>query len=146
MLEPMSDSAGSVCITPLLLLSLVFQAFLSLLVSHILQSVSSHPCMCCSHGFIDNLQLGGPTPIGARKAPLSEKYLSMMQEVALNEQVCCDQSILTVSNHVTRDTCACMVYKDHLLAAWSSSLHSSMLSDWLNFCFDFNCYVCRAMR
>lgn len=43
--------------------------------------------MCCSHGFIDNLQLGGPTPIGARKAPLSEKYLSMMQEVALNEQV-----------------------------------------------------------
>ena len=41
----------------------------------------------CSHGFIDNLQLGGPTPIGARKAPLSEKYLSMMQEVALNEQV-----------------------------------------------------------
>ena len=42
----------------------------------------------CSHGFIDNLQLGGPTPIGARKAPLSEKYLSMMQEVALNEQVC----------------------------------------------------------
>ncbi|KAA6422535.1 MAG: hypothetical protein FRX49_07396, partial [Trebouxia sp. A1-2] len=38
------------------------------------------------HGFIDNLQLGGPTPIGARKAPLSEKYLSMMQEVALNEQ------------------------------------------------------------
>lgn len=43
--------------------------------------------LCCSHGFIDNLQLGGPTPIGARKAPLSEKYLSMMQEVALNEQV-----------------------------------------------------------
>ena len=43
--------------------------------------------MCCSHGFIDNLQLGGPTPMGARKAPLSEKYLSMMQEVALNEQV-----------------------------------------------------------
>lgn len=42
----------------------------------------------CRHGFIDNLQLGGPTPIGARKAPLSEKYLSMMQEVALNEQVC----------------------------------------------------------
>lgn len=38
------------------------------------------------HGFIDNLQLGGPTPMGARKAPLSEKYLSMMQEVALNEQ------------------------------------------------------------
>ena len=48
----------------------------------------SHVCFgFCSHGFIDNLQLGGPTPIGARKAPLSEKYLSMMQEVALNEQV-----------------------------------------------------------
>ena len=46
--------------------------------------------MFCSHGFIDNLQLGGPTPIGARKAPLSEKYLSMMQEVALNEQVMAD--------------------------------------------------------
>ncbi len=45
--------------------------------------------VCCSHGFIDNLQLGGPIPIGARKAPLSEKYLSMMQEVALNEQVSC---------------------------------------------------------
>lgn len=44
--------------------------------------------LVCRHGFIDNLQLGGPTPIGARKAPLSEKYLSMMQEVALNEQVC----------------------------------------------------------
>ena len=45
---------------------------------------------CCSHGFINNLQLGGPTPKGARKAPLSEKYLSMMQEVALNEQVLSD--------------------------------------------------------
>ena len=48
-------------------------------------------CVVRSHGFIDNLQLGGPTPIGARKAPLSEKYLSMMQEVALNEQVCLRQ-------------------------------------------------------
>lgn len=38
------------------------------------------------YGFLDNLGLGGPTPRGARKAPLSEKYLSMMQEVALNEQ------------------------------------------------------------
>ena len=43
--------------------------------------------VCCRYGFLNNLTLGGPTPIGARKAPLSEKYLSMMQEVALNEQV-----------------------------------------------------------
>lgn len=41
----------------------------------------------CRYGFLNNLTLGGPTPIGARKAPLSDKYLSMMQEVALNEQV-----------------------------------------------------------
>ena len=54
-------------------------------------------CFVCRHGFIDNLQLGGPTPIGARKAPLSEKYLSMMQEVALNEQVCSHSGYLLLS-------------------------------------------------
>lgn len=39
------------------------------------------------YGFLDNLTLGGPTPIGARKANLTEMTLPYMQEVALNEQV-----------------------------------------------------------
>ncbi|KAK9915431.1 hypothetical protein WJX75_009080 [Coccomyxa subellipsoidea] len=38
------------------------------------------------HGFNNNLTLGGPTPIGARKANLSDAVLPFMQEVALNEQ------------------------------------------------------------
>jgi hypothetical protein len=41
------------------------------------------------HGFNNNLTLGGPTPIGARKANLSDAVLPFMQEVALNEQVGC---------------------------------------------------------
>lgn len=56
--------------------------------------------MCCRYGFLNNLTLGGPTPIGARKAPLSEKYLSMMQEVALNEQVNIEYLHLLISVHV----------------------------------------------
>ena len=48
----------------------------------------AHGLSVYRYGFLNNLTLGGPTPIGARKAPLSDKYLSMMQEVALNEQVC----------------------------------------------------------
>ena len=47
----------------------------------------AHGLFAYRYGFLNNLTLGGPTPIGARKAPLSDKYLSMMQEVALNEQV-----------------------------------------------------------
>ncbi len=39
------------------------------------------------YGFNNNLTLGGPTPIGARKANLSDDVLPFMQEVALNEQV-----------------------------------------------------------
>lgn len=39
------------------------------------------------YGFLDNLTLGGPTPIGARKANLTEATLPYLQEVALNEQV-----------------------------------------------------------
>lgn len=38
-------------------------------------------------GFLGNLELGGPTPIGARKANLTERTLPYLQEVALNEQV-----------------------------------------------------------
>ncbi len=55
------------------------------------------PCRCLEgqfdtwgtfgHGFNNNLTLGGPTPIGARKANLSDAVLPYMQEVALNEQV-----------------------------------------------------------
>ncbi len=40
------------------------------------------------HGFNNNLTLGGPTPIGARKANLSDAVRPFMEEVALNEQVC----------------------------------------------------------
>ena len=40
------------------------------------------------HGFINNLELGGPTPIGARAANLTEATRPFLQEVALNEQVC----------------------------------------------------------
>ncbi|CAL8468921.1 g8462 [Coccomyxa elongata] len=38
------------------------------------------------HGFNNNLTLGGPTPIGARKANLSDQVQSHMEEIALNEQ------------------------------------------------------------
>ena len=36
--------------------------------------------------FNNNLTLGGPTPIGARKAALSPQAYAYMEEVALNEQ------------------------------------------------------------
>ena len=39
--------------------------------------------------FNNNLTLGGPTPIGARKANLSEEVALHLAEVALNEQVSC---------------------------------------------------------
>ena len=39
------------------------------------------------HSFNNNLTLGGPTPIGARKANLSDAVLPFMEEIALNEQV-----------------------------------------------------------
>lgn len=39
------------------------------------------------HGFINNLELGGPTPIGARQAPLTELTRPYLQEIALSEQV-----------------------------------------------------------
>lgn len=41
----------------------------------------------CRSGFLDNLTLGGPTPIGARAANLTEMTRPFMEEVALNEQV-----------------------------------------------------------
>lgn len=40
-------------------------------------------------GFVGNLNLGGPAPIGARKAALSERIEPYMQEIALSEQVRC---------------------------------------------------------
>ena len=39
------------------------------------------------HGFIENLELGGPEPIGARQAPLTEGTRPFLQQIALNEQV-----------------------------------------------------------
>ena len=42
--------------------------------------------MCCSFGFIDNLNLNGPVPIGARQANLTERTRPFLEEVALNEQ------------------------------------------------------------
>ena len=39
------------------------------------------------HGFINNLELGGPTPIGARQANLTEFTRPYLQEIALSEQV-----------------------------------------------------------
>jgi hypothetical protein len=41
------------------------------------------------HGFINNLELGGPTPIGAKAAKLTEATRPFLEEVALNEQVRC---------------------------------------------------------
>ncbi len=38
-------------------------------------------------GFINGLEMGGPTPIGAQKANLTEATLRYLEEVALNEQV-----------------------------------------------------------
>ena len=40
-------------------------------------------------GFVGNPNLGGPAPIGAQKAALSDKVLPYMQEIALSEQVVC---------------------------------------------------------
>ncbi len=42
--------------------------------------------LCCRFGFIDNLTLGGPTPLGARAANLTEMTRPFMEEIALNEQ------------------------------------------------------------
>ena len=38
-------------------------------------------------GFLDNLAMGGPTPIGAQKANLTEATLRYLEEGAINEQV-----------------------------------------------------------
>jgi hypothetical protein len=38
------------------------------------------------HGFFKNLSMGGPVPIGARKANLSPEVLPFAQEIALSEQ------------------------------------------------------------
>jgi len=38
-------------------------------------------------GFLNDLERGGPKPIGARKANLSEAALPYAQEIALQEQV-----------------------------------------------------------
>ena len=38
-------------------------------------------------GFINNLQIRGPVPIGAQKANLTEATLRFLEEVAINEQV-----------------------------------------------------------
>lgn len=38
-------------------------------------------------GFVGNLNLGGPAPIGGRKAALSPEIEPYMQEIALSEQV-----------------------------------------------------------
>ena len=38
-------------------------------------------------GFVGNLELGGPAPIGARKANLSDAVEPFLQEIALSEQV-----------------------------------------------------------
>lgn len=43
--------------------------------------------LCCRYGFLDNLTLGGPTPLGARAANLTEMTRPFMEEIALNEQV-----------------------------------------------------------
>ena len=43
---------------------------------------STHLCIA-----VGNLELGGPAPIGARKANLSPKIEPFMQEIALSEQV-----------------------------------------------------------
>jgi len=40
------------------------------------------------HGIINNLQLGGPAPLGARAANLTEATRPFLEEIALNEQVC----------------------------------------------------------
>lgn len=49
-------------------------------------------------GFNNNLTLGGPTPIGARKANLSQEVESHLMEVALNEQVHSYPPIMTCAS------------------------------------------------
>ena len=39
------------------------------------------------YGNVGNLSLGGPAPIGARKANLTQAVAPYMQEIALSEQV-----------------------------------------------------------
>ena len=53
---------------------------------HALQAAIHHHAWCCRYGFLDNLTLGGPTPLGARAANLTEMTRPFMEEIALNEQ------------------------------------------------------------
>lgn len=48
------------------------------------------------HGFINNLNLGGPQPIGARQANLTEFTRPYLQEIALSEQVQAPARVFTV--------------------------------------------------
>ena len=48
-------------------------------------------------GFNGDLEKGGPTPIGAKKANLSATVQMYMEEVALNEQVTCSLMCLLPS-------------------------------------------------
>ena len=50
------------------------------------------------HGFNNNLELGGPTPIGAQIANLSDTVRAVMQEIALSEQVCTCWMLILVSS------------------------------------------------
>eukprot|EP00891_Asterochloris_glomerata_P009604 jgi/Astpho2/9604/Aster-03876 len=43
-------------------------------------------CGTQGRGFLGDLELGGPKPVGCRKAPLSDDVLPWLEEVALNEQ------------------------------------------------------------
>ena len=53
-------------------------------------------------GFLDNLEQGGPPPIGAQKANIvSPRTLAFLQEIALNEQVRGSQHNRSNCHHVS---------------------------------------------
>ena len=56
-------------------------------------------------GFNNNLTLGGPTPIGARKANLSQEVESHLMEVALNEQVSIHCYMALLDLHLAQEAC-----------------------------------------
>lgn len=69
-------------------------------------------------GFNGDLEKGGPVPIGARKANLSPEVQMYLEEVALNEQVCCCQHSLSTFESCSMQSERCiMQLKSHIMQA-----------------------------
>ena len=76
--------------------------------------------------FNNNLTLGGPTPIGARKANLSEEVALHLAEVALNEQVSC---LLFLYSEPSCPACPCSPVKVRLWQHANKSMAELALNE-----------------